>query len=381
LNYKKTLLIFLSVIIFSQIADRLLFVILPMWLLERSFSATQIGGIFSLAAIVMMLARFMISKLSDKWGRKKILVMGGFLSSISSALYPAASRFYDYAVINSAQDFGRKAMASVWNSMIGDKFKGKQRTSAIAVMGTFLPASRAVAAVFGIVITTFLSVVYGFYIAAASLFIVTVIILLFYKEDGFVKSEKKAISFSGITAPILLISLVGFANAVNFTMAYTPAFFVLSRSLGLTENNLFFYYLLAYIISIFFAYKTGSWIEKHGKERMIALSIGLTGVFVLLYSMVNSISLLLLPMIGIAVSFYVYSIAFRNVLIDLTDDDKRGEQTGFSGLLSDIGAIIGPILGGLMIDLVSLQSAFIVSGLFAIGGGFVALYLRRYSQV
>jgi len=380
MDYKKALLIFLSLVILVNIADRLMFIIIPMWLLERSFSATEIGGIFSAAAIVMLLVNFMISKLSDRWGRKKIVVAGLFTMSISTLFYPFASKLYDYAVVKSLQEAGSQLHSSVKNAMIGDSFKKEKRTRALSIIGTAFPLSRACAMIAGIIITTFFSVVYGFYIAAISVFIAAIIILVFYKDTGFVKSKKRMIGLHGINTPIILISLSSLCNMLSYSIAYFPAFFVLSRSLGLTENNLFYFFLLAYIISTFFAYRTDSWITKHGKKNLLIITGFSYGLFTMLYSVAINIQLLVLFLISIAVSFYIYSIAFRNVLLDLTDEDKRGEQTGFSKMISETGLIIGPILGGLLIDTVSLQSAFIAAGLFGMIGSLFIVYLKRYNQ-
>jgi MFS family permease len=378
MDYKKALLIFLSLTVMINISDRLIFIIVPMWLLERSFSATEIGAIFSAAAIAMMLVRFLVSKLSDRWGRKRIMAAGLFTSAVSTALYPFASRIHDYAMVKSLQEAGTQLHDSVKNAMIGDAFKGEKRTRAISILGTAHPLGRACAMIIGIIITTFLSVVYGFFIAAASVFVAGMIILLFYREGGFVVSKKKIIGLHGITTPIILISLASFCNMLSYTIAYFPGFFVLSRSLGLTENGLFHYFLLAYIISAFFAYRTGSWITKHGKKNMLIITGLSYALFIALYSVATSVILLVSFLIGVAVSFYVYSIAFRNVLLDLTDEDNRGEQTGFSKLISDTGLILGPMIGGLLIDFVSLQSAFIVAGLFGIIGSMIVVYLKRY---
>ncbi len=378
MNYRRTLLVFALLVLFMQVADRLMFIILPMWLLDKSFSATEIGAIFSAAGFVLMVASFLISKMSDRWGRKRIMLAGALVSSISTTFYPLASRVYDYVAVRSVQDTGRKLISSVWNAMTGDKFRGRERTRALSILGTALPLGRACAAIIGIIITTFLSVAYGFYAAAASFLIIAIIVLLFYREDGLVKSQKRVIGLHGISVPIIMVSMVAFCNSMNFSLAYTPAFFVLSRSLGLTENGLFYYYLLAYVISALFAYKTGSWIKRHGKERVLAISMALTGAFSMLYAAAGSVILLVLPLIGIAVSFYVYNIAYSNVLLDLTHDDRRGEQTGFSKLISDTGMVAGPIIGGLLIDAVSLQSAFMTAGAFAVFGALFALCLKRY---
>lgn len=71
-------------------------------------------------------------------------------------------------------------------------------------------------------------------------------------------------------------------------------------------------------------------------------------------------------MVGISASFYIYRVAFKTVLMDSAIKKIRGEQIGFGKTLQGLGDMIGPALGGFLIDFVSLPSAFIFSGLFAL---------------
>jgi MFS family permease len=70
---RRVFYIFVALTLLSLIADRLLFVLFPVYLLELGLSATQIGTIFSVATLALVLARTVIGKASDIFGRKRIL--------------------------------------------------------------------------------------------------------------------------------------------------------------------------------------------------------------------------------------------------------------------------------------------------------------------
>jgi len=78
MKVKKAFWIFVVLTILDEIDDRILFVILPFFLLAKDFSASQIGLVFSIASIILLFSRILIGKLSDIFGRKNIFSLGLF---------------------------------------------------------------------------------------------------------------------------------------------------------------------------------------------------------------------------------------------------------------------------------------------------------------
>ena len=83
-----------------------------------------------------------------------------------------------------------------------------------------------------------------------------------------------------------------------------------------------------------------------------------------------------LVLVGISASFYIYRVAFKTILMDSTIIKIRGEQIGFGKTLQGLGDVIGPLLGGFLIDFVSLPSAFIFSGLIGLMASFLAYRIK-----
>jgi MFS family permease len=72
MDRNRALWVFSLVIIFTMISDRIIFVIFPNYLLDKQFTATQIGLVFSFAALMLVISKSLIGRVSDRIGRKRI---------------------------------------------------------------------------------------------------------------------------------------------------------------------------------------------------------------------------------------------------------------------------------------------------------------------
>lgn len=367
MNTKKAFWMFSILAILSMISDRIIFVILPYYLLDKGISGLNFGLVFSFAAaLVITLPRIFIGKLSDIFGRKKIYSFGLLIESLSISFYPFFSKIYEFGINKGIKDFADTVEDSVEDAIMADTFNKKIRAGFIAKIGTFIPFGRAIATVIGFLIVTYFSLTFGFYVASAVVFIEFLIFTFVFKEP--IKKIKKNFNISIKNYPLRfkIIAIIGFLIAINFGMSYYPAFFQLARNLGITEGILFILLFFDYIISSIFTWKSSKWIDKIGRTKTVVITTLGFSIFSILYAFSSNIIQFFLIMVGISVSFYIYRVAFKTILMDSTITKIRGEQIGFGKTLQGVGDVIGPVLGGFLIDAVSLPSAFIFSGLFGL---------------
>ncbi|NIO43953.1 MAG: MFS transporter [Candidatus Aenigmarchaeota archaeon] len=372
MKVKKAFWIFAILTILDQIDDRIIFVILPFFLLAEEFSASQIGIIFSVASVILLMSRIFIGKLSDVWGRKKILSSGLLIKSASISLFPFLGSIHEFGIVKGLREIGDTLGESVHDALQADVFKKKTRAKILAKLGTILPLSRALAAIIGFLIVTYLSLYHGFFIAAGIAFLSFLVFTIFFKEEK-PKKVKRSFKFSmrAYSKKFKLIAIIGFLIAVNFSVAYFPGFFILAQNIGISEGLLFILLFLDYIISSLFAWWSGKWIDKFGREKTVALGAFLFSFFILLYPFSSSVVQFFLILVIVSIGFYIYRIAFKTILMDATIFKYRGEQMGFAKTLQGIGDMIGPALGGFLIDSISLASAFYFAGFI----GLIAVFL------
>jgi MFS family permease len=377
MNVKKAFWMFSILAILAMISDRIIFVILPYYLLDKGISGLNFGLVFSLAAaLVIILPRIFIGKLSDIFGRKKIYSLGLLIESITTSFYPFLSNIYEFGLNKGIKDFSDTVEDSVEDAIMADTFNKKIRAKFIAKIGTFIPFGRAIATIIGFLIVTYFSLSFGFYVASFVVFIEFLIFTIVFKEP--VKKIKKTFKLSIKNYPLRfkIITIIGFLIAVNFGMSYYPAFFQLAIKLGITDSMLFILLFFDYIISSIFTWKSKDWIDKIGRKRTVVITTLGFSIFSVLYAFSSSIIQFFLILVGISASFYVYRVAFKTLLMDATIIKIRGEQIGFGKTLQGFGDMIGPLLGGFLIDFVSLPSAFIFSGLFGLVAAFLAFKIK-----
>ena len=377
MNIKKAFWMFSLLALLAMISDRIIFVILPYYLLDKGISGLNFGLVFSLAAaLVIILPRIFIGKLSDIFGRKKIYSFGLLIESLSISFYPFLSNMYELGMIKGIKDFADTVEDSVEDAIMADTFNKKIRADYVARIGTFIPFGRAIATIIGFLIVTYFSLILGFYVASAVVFIEFLIFMFIFKEP--LKKVKKTfkLSIKDYSLRLKIIGIIGFLIAVNFGMSYYPAFFQLARNLGITEGILFVLLFFVYIISSIFTWKSKDWTDKIGRTSMVIITTLVLSIFSILYAFSSNIIQFFLVMIGVSVSFYIYRVAFKTVLMDAALVKVRGEEIGFGKTLQGLGDVIGPALGGFLIDFVSLPSAFIFSGIFGLVAVFLAFKIK-----
>ncbi|MCK4715039.1 MAG: MFS transporter, partial [Candidatus Aenigmarchaeota archaeon] len=161
MSVRRAFWIFALVIMFMSIADRLLFIILPLYLIDLEFSATEIGLTFAAGGAVLAVFRFLAGKLSDIKGRKRMMSAGLLVDSVATAFYPAASGIAQFSLIKGIKDVAHNVTSTMEDALIGDSFPRDIRPRMLARLGTLFPLGRALAAITGFVTVTYLSLVHG----------------------------------------------------------------------------------------------------------------------------------------------------------------------------------------------------------------------------
>lgn len=363
--------------ILVMIADRILFIIFPNYLLRKGFSATEIGLIFSIASLILLISRTFIGKISDILGRKMIMSLGLLIRSLTVPFYPIMSKLYEFSILKGLQELSNTLTSSVEDAIQADIFKKKIRARILAKLGTVYPLSRALGAMIGFFVVTYLSLIHGFYISALVLFVSFLVFFLFFEEKKKkIKIPKFRFSIHRYSRSFKLICLIGLLASINFTASYFPGFFILAKNLGISESLLFLLFLGDYLISSVFAYQSKEWIDKFGRKKTVFAGCLTFSLFIILYPFSSSITQFFLVLLGVSISYYIWRIAFKTVLMDETVERMRGEQIGFSKTIEGIGDMIGPFIGGFLIDTVSLSSAFFFAGGVGLISAVMAFYLE-----
>lgn len=110
----------------------------------------------------------------------------------------------------------------------------------------------------------------------------------------------------------------------------------------------------------------GFWIDKDGAKRVLYIGLGVTGLILLIYALVDTpLQLILIRFLhGLSGGFLVPA-AFT-YLANRSDEAKKGKSMALSGAVVGVAAIIGPAFGGIMTATAGITWVFLIIGVVMI---------------
>jgi len=309
--------------------------------------------------------------LSDRYGRKPLIMVGLVLFALGSALGAVTHSMIGMLIARTIQGMG--AIGSVLMALLADLTPESQRTSAMAVIGGSIGLSFNLAFI--------ISPPLAHHTGLSGLFMVTVVlaflgILLIH----FVVPKPK-------TAPDLHTTpyLTRLQHVFQHTelqrlnlgifcqhAMLTATFFVLPLRLNAAMEAhqltaLWHFYLPMLVIAFIAAVPLILFAEKRGKTKLIFLiAIGLMGLSQALLSQAE------LPWMGFCSIMFVYFLAFNaleamlpSLVSKRTNPKNKGTAMGVYSSSQFLGIFAGGSLAGLLYQSYGNQSIFIVNALLA----------------
>ncbi len=366
-----------------SLAQGYLVVIVPLYLADLGFNASRIGIVFSASALVGALLTAAVGFLSDRFGRRALLILISLLMAAGGLVFSISGNFIVLLVAGAVGTFGRGGGAGsggAWGPyypaeqpLIAGSTSDKERTT---VFG-FLSFVGVVAGALGSLLTLVpqalthyagLSMLEGYrllFLLTAVIGCAMAIVVVPVRERRTSKDEspggKRARDISPLSLPRRTWGLIGrfmATNAVNglaVGMLGSFAAYWFHRRYGVGSGeigSLFFAINLAAATPYVFA---GRLARRLGAVRTV-IATRTCSVFLLAATA-------LMPSFGLAAAFYLLrmiantlSIPVRqSYLMGVIPPEQRASAAGMSNLPSQVTSSISPTLAGYVIDNVSLD--------------------------
>ena len=185
-----------------------------------------------------------------------------------------------------------------------------------------------------------------------------------FKETTFTNSNLSSITFAGLAnnlndgmmwglLPIMLVSLSFTLTEVGFLVALYPAVWGFGQ--------LF----------------TGALADKYSKKRLLVLGMFLqaVGIFIIAYYVTYNMMLFAAVLLGLGTAL-VYP-TFLAAIADYSHPKQRAECIGVYRLWRDLGYAIGALGSGIIADIYGLQAAFVVIAFVTLGAGLQIVFRLR----
>jgi MFS family permease len=110
---------------------------------------------------------------------------------------------------------------------------------------------------------------------------------------------------------------------------------------------------------------------------MMAVGLAGSGIISLLMPSLPSLTWLALLYTVSAIMWGLSEPAETALVADLTGHEKRGMAYGLYDLVENLGFVIGPLLGGMLYDVIGSDAPFYLNGVILIVGAVLVLALLR----
>lgn len=127
----------------QMIAGGALMAFLPIYGLSVGLSAAQVGLLFGIQGISTLVARPLMGRLSDRTGRRPLIIAGLLGCAVTFALIPAVEGFMILLFLTAGFGLAEAVVTSSTAALVADLCRSKSLGSAMGVFGTIMDIGHA----------------------------------------------------------------------------------------------------------------------------------------------------------------------------------------------------------------------------------------------
>jgi MFS family permease len=380
----RNLLIVALVALVNMLGYGIIIPIMYSYSQKFGLSDFQNGLLFAVFSICQFISTPIIGRLSDKYGRRPMLllsILGTALSFVMMAFAPSAL----FLFLARALDGLTAGNIPVIFAVISDSTKPEERAKAFGLIGSAF----SFGFIFGPAIASF-TIGFGeaipFIIAALITVLAAVLMWLYLPETNkhmgevvkgklfdFVKMWQTLFDPNvGMTFIITLVFFLAFAcsvmygfqpfliNVIKISAAQNAQLFTLFGIMGLVAQNVV----------------VGPVTKMFGMKKAFSGSILLVAVSFFLMYLANALPLFIIAMMVLALANSVAQTLIPTILSQEADAKSQGTIMGLNGSYQSIGMIAGPLLGG-AIATISIPATFLTGALLVLVCYFLSFKVLR----
>jgi MFS family permease len=344
---------------------------LPIYLPKHEFSNLTVGIIAAAYPITETIFGPMIGVLADKFGRRKWIYLGLTISTVALFAFTLSTNRGYLVAVHAVQGVAAAMIIVSALTMVTDTSTGATRGKEMGVYD-FANLGGYMVGIFAAgILTRIGSPTTPFYFAATLAAIGALFAYFRVKET---KSQGKQRSLSPIQTLKILLSDRRAAAMFPIWLALTT-FVGIALTFGprLGPSPLMTSFLLAGAVLVLAVTQPffGHLSDKYGRDKLMMLGLlSVIGLFVTAIYMVRGrlgfwFGVPFLVLFGIGC--FAFPPAALATLGDLAPERGRGTTMGVYSVMISLGTVIGPLLGGYLLDRYGMESLF-YSGLVILIG-------------
>jgi len=342
--------------------------VLPLFAAHLGAGPSGVGMVASVSAFTGIIASIPAGILSDKLGRRKMLLLSAIVFSTAPFLYLMVTNIWQLAAVRFYHGFATAIFVPVAMALVADLFH-KERGEKIGWFSSATLAGRFAAPAIGGGIIGFMVYNPGLsykvvYLVCGAAGMTALVLALKIPDSSEVKKTERdwketfrifrnVISSQGIVITSSVEAAILFAYGTFET--FLPLY---SINAGLTAYEVGIFISAQVITLALTKPLMGRFSDRHGRKRQITVG-ALTGAACIWGIQYFSS---FVPLLGISILFglslSIVTSATSALIADLSSREAHGSAMGILGSIMDIGHTTGPIISGIIAALYGFGRAF-----------------------
>ncbi len=371
MNNKNIIILFISIVI-AMLGYGMAYTVLPFFITELGGGGAQFGMLLFLFGLMQLLFAPVWGKVSDKYGRKPILLIGMIGLGSAMVFFGFSSAIWMLYVAQVTSGILSSAMLPVSMAYISDSSSEDVRSGAMGKLGAAAGLGVIVGPGFAGLLAG-ISLTFPFFIAAGFCLLTCFVILLLLPESLPVEKRSSAVEkinlmeirgmWQALSTPIALALVIAFAinfGKSNFTGAY--ALFATGRFGFGTEEVGTILMVTGLIYALAQGVLVGPLTKKMGEWGVIKLALAgsALGFFVMLLAMDYITMLLTVSLFNL---FNALLKPSTIALISRKTTMTQGSTMGIAEAYMSLGRMVGPLWAGNILD-VNINYPYISGAVF-----------------
>ncbi|KAB2459969.1 MFS transporter [Bacillus sp. CH126_4D] len=388
IRYNKPIIIRLCGELLTRTTESMLALIMIIYvnkMLNGNIIITML--IFGLQPLSDIVFTLIAGGVTDKYGRKKIMLLGLLLQGVAIGSFIFAQSVFIFAMLYVINGVGRSLYIPAQRAQIADLTKQKQQAEIFALLHT----TAAIGSVIGPIIGAIFYRTHPEY-----LFIMQSITLMVYAVVVWTQLPETAPAMTKTTQKLEVSSPKQFVHKHYAVLGLMISTLPISFFYAQTETNyrifakdIFpdFVFILAFIstckaiMEIILQIFLVKWSERFSMAKIILISYTCYTIAAIGYGLSATITSLFFTLFFLVIG---QSIALNHLLrfvSEIAPPDQRGLYFSIYGLHWDISRTCGPVVGAVLLSQLDGSMLFYICACFLITGGIMqALFVRNLER-
>ena len=360
---------------FTDFSTEMVMSVLPLYIVkDLDLSRTILGAIEGSGDLVNYIFRIPSGYLSDKIGKRKILVIFGYgISTISKPFFIFVTSFIDTITVRVADRIGKGIRTAPRDALIADSVDESSTGKAFGIHRTLDQIGAIIGPFFAfLILELFGGNIQYIFLLSIIPGIVSLLILIYFVKDKLTIDNKKIIGdkitfFSNLRILFIenkifvyLVIIIGIFSLGAFNYSFV---LLKSTDLGIEQNFVPIIYAIINISHTAIGIPAGILSDRIGKEKVLIIGFLVFIISALLMYLSEKNDIIYIISIPLIYGLYVgiSETVQRALVAKYVSENNRGTAFGFYGLIVGICLLIGNVTFGFLWDNYDISIALLYS--------------------